>query len=527
MRGTRRGIPLLAWLAGLGLSLGGALFAQDSPTKGTASKASKAKGGTDKDSSKKGDASPSATDDEPSAGEMPKAKGKRGSAKAKKGETPKKADAASPPPETATAEDDKAIKFSRDVAPILVGNCIGCHNPRSKARNGGFDLTTFQGLMAGGKSGKVIVPGKPEESHLVELVATKEMPRGNRGKLSEEAVGRIEQWVKAGATLDAKGDPSAPLEKIAETPEQLRQREVAKLSPEDRDKKLQEVALDRWKKAGAKGTPVATIGKNFLLFGNLPKPRAERLLKAMEGQRTALGALLGRDGSKGLTGPEKVSLYVFNDSASYVEFVRSVEKREVESGVEAHGRLNVGQPYVAAVDPLNGAEEPTGPAKKSAKSKKSQADDAPDGPDRTLAGLLSEGLAASATTAAGKPPRWLTYGLGAYLAAQVEPRGSPYFAKLRREASQQFSLGWETKANQAVGGEGDPATIRAIGFSMCEWLSTAFRPQFPDFVQGMLMGGDKLDEAIRFCFGDQVGRVQFYQQWGEFLVARYGAGRRR
>jgi len=42
-----------------------------------------------------------------------------------------------------------------------------------------------------------------------------------------------------------------------------------------------------------------------------------------------------------LTGPEKISLYVFNDLASYVEFVRSVENRELEQGIEAHGKLDV------------------------------------------------------------------------------------------------------------------------------------------------------------------------------------------
>ena len=31
-----------------------------------------------------------------------------------------------------TAGGDSGVKFSRDIAPILVGNCIGCHNPERR-----------------------------------------------------------------------------------------------------------------------------------------------------------------------------------------------------------------------------------------------------------------------------------------------------------------------------------------------------------------------------------------------------------
>ncbi len=523
MRNARWGLRLLGILTGSGLCLGGAaLMAQDTPTDTPtpSTKAPKAKKGLGKSVAKKGE-----MDDEKPEGDMPRAKGKRGAARTtKKAET--KAATPAPAPAPATAAADSAIKFSRDVAPILVGNCVGCHNPRTKARNGGFDLSTFNGLMAGGKSGKVIVGGKPEESRLVELVSTQDMPRGNRGKLSEEAVGRIERWVKAGALLDAGVEATAALEKIAATPEQLRQLELARQTPEQRDKKIQEVAADRWKKASSKGSPEMTAGKNFLLFSNLPKPRAERLLKSMEAQRTSLGGILGREGSKALSGPEKISLYVFNDVASYVEFVRSVESRENEQGIEAHGRLDVEQPYVAAVDPLNGGEE-AAPAKAKAPRSKKAATEAESGPDRSLAGVVSEALGASAANAGGKPPRWLSQGLGAYLALQIDPRGSTYYSKMRSAAGQQYGLGWDAKANETLGDQGDPETVRALGFSLCEWMGTSHRAEFPYFVQGLLAGREKLDEAVRGCFGDQVGRQDFLDEWGAFVASRYGTGRRR
>ncbi|HEV3120963.1 MAG TPA: c-type cytochrome domain-containing protein, partial [Isosphaeraceae bacterium] len=43
--------------------------------------------------------------------------------------------------------------FSKEIAPIFVGNCFDCHNPEK--RRGKFDLTTFQKLMAGADKEKV------------------------------------------------------------------------------------------------------------------------------------------------------------------------------------------------------------------------------------------------------------------------------------------------------------------------------------------------------------------------------------
>ncbi len=356
---------------------------------------------------------------------------------------------------------DAGLKFSRDIAPILAANCVRCHGGAQK--KGQFDLSTFDKLMVGAAKEKVILPGKPEESELIlrirnESASGRKMPPG-QANLAAETIKTIEDWVKAGARLDAGIDPAATLDSIAPSPEARRKAEIAKLSPQERDKKLEEVAHDRWKKAGAK-LPIMTSGKGVVLFGNLPQARADRIVKNLDLQKTALESLLGPSSANALSGPEKISLYVFNDLASYVEFIRTVENREIDAGVENHGKLTVEQPYVAAVDPLAGKDEPAGAAsrksssKKSGKAKKGAQDDLPDGPDRRLEGLLSESLASSAVTASGKPPKWLISGFGAYFASMVDPPNSNYYHKLREEALAQYRIGWATKAPEALGGEG-------------------------------------------------------------------------
>ena len=86
--------------------------------------------------------------------------------------------------------------------------------------------------------------------------------------------------------------------------------------------------------------------------------------------------------------------------------------------------------------PPSGAEAAAPTAKKGGRSKKS--DDSFGGPERTLAGLLTEQLAAGALAQAGKPPRWVTMGFAALLASPIE-RGSPYYRRLRAEAFEQWN----------------------------------------------------------------------------------------
>ena len=435
--------------------------------------------------------------------------------------------AASPKLAAKSAEAEKGLKFSEEIAPILAGNCVRCHNAQQK--RGGFDLSNFQKLIGGSAKRKVIVSGKPDESELVlRIRGDSEGPKMPPGQvnLGPEAIAKIEEWIKAGAILNAGIDPVANLDAIAPSAETRRRKELAKLSPEERDKKLEEAGTERWKKASSKSTPTITSGPNFLVFSNLPPDRADRLMKALDTQKKTLAQILGPPSNNAINGAEKISVYVFNDLASYVEFVRSVESRELEQGIEAHGKLDVEHPYLVAADPLNGGVETlsaatTGTAKKSSKSKKAQvADEVHEGPDRSLPGLLTEQLGVSATNASGKPPRWLSYGLGAFLASKVDPPGSGYYRKLRETTAEKYQQGWESKANEALGGEGDPETIRAIGFSLCEWQASAIPRFFPTFTRGMLQGGEKLDDVIQGCFGNQTTRQIFLNQWGSYIASR-------
>ena len=412
------------------------------------------------------------------------------------------------------------LKFSRDIAPILVANCAGCHKAGHRS---GFDQTTFESLMKGGKAGGEITPGNPEESHLVLRIKgeeTPKMPPGNR-QLSEQSIAKIERWIKDGAVLDPGRSPGEPIAKYAATPEDIRRAELAKLSPDDRDKKTEATSRDRLKKADPKANPEMTSSPHFLLFAEMPKDRATALLKSMEAQFAKVNRLLGAGGGRGATTLEKISIFAYKEQKGFTEFARTIENRDVEPGEEARAKLDVETPYIFALDPAAGGPEPStaGASKKGGRSKK---DDAPAGPSRTLAGLLTEQLASATIAQAGKPPRWVSAGVGAWVASGVEPR-SPYYRKLRADAFELCKENWPAKATEALGDQTKPESVRAVGFALVEWLATVNGSALPPFVQGMLAGGEKLDDVIGSCLNG--ARADFLETSGSWVAENY-AGRR-
>ncbi len=101
------------------------------------------------------------------------------------------------------ADEAAAKQFHEQVAPVLVKNCIECHN--SNTRKGNLSLETLADALKGGDEGAAIVPGKPEDSPLFQKVvvdpATKkaEMPQ-KKPALSDADQALLQQWIAAGAT---------------------------------------------------------------------------------------------------------------------------------------------------------------------------------------------------------------------------------------------------------------------------------------------------------------------------------------
>jgi hypothetical protein len=86
------------------------------------------------------------------------------------------------------ASDQQGLTFTKDIAPLFKATCVRCHG-QDRPRHG-LRLDTREGALAGGREGKMIVPGDSKKSLLAAAAARiddkiamppKRGPRGGRG----------------------------------------------------------------------------------------------------------------------------------------------------------------------------------------------------------------------------------------------------------------------------------------------------------------------------------------------------------
>lgn len=101
------------------------------------------------------------------------------------------------------AADDRSEFFEKKIRPILIEKCYKCHSV-SKNQEGNLVLDSKQGWERGGDSGAAIVPGKPDDSLLVQAIrwngdVSRMPPEDGGGMLSDSQIADIEKWVADGA----------------------------------------------------------------------------------------------------------------------------------------------------------------------------------------------------------------------------------------------------------------------------------------------------------------------------------------
>jgi hypothetical protein len=89
--------------------------------------------------------------------------------------------------------------FEEKVRPILAENCYKCHG--SEAQKGSLRLDIREMALAGGESGPVIVPGKPDQSALVEAIKWEALEMPPSGKLNESQIATLTEWIRIGAPM--------------------------------------------------------------------------------------------------------------------------------------------------------------------------------------------------------------------------------------------------------------------------------------------------------------------------------------
>ncbi len=125
-----------------------------------------------------------------------------------------------------------------EVDAIFTKHCLDCHEAKEPEAN--LVLESFEATMKGGESGAAVVPGKRDESLLVQMIEgkfykdgkQKVMPPGKRKKLEPEEIALIKAWIDGGAKpptevkakeiavpkIALKGSPRKPVNVLAKSP---------------------------------------------------------------------------------------------------------------------------------------------------------------------------------------------------------------------------------------------------------------------------------------------------------------------
>jgi mono/diheme cytochrome c family protein len=88
------------------------------------------------------------------------------------------------------------------VRPLLNRRCGSCHN--GDKRESGFSMATYESTLAGGDTGRAIVPGKSDSSELYRRVTLppdddEHMPAEGKTPLTDEQIRIVRWWIDAGA----------------------------------------------------------------------------------------------------------------------------------------------------------------------------------------------------------------------------------------------------------------------------------------------------------------------------------------
>lgn len=117
----------------------------------------------------------------------------------------------------------QTVDFHKEILPILSRRCASCHvGQRVK---GGLRMDTRAGLIRGGDSGPALIPGKSEESPLLQLTRGDDPERimpANGNRLSADELAKLRSWIDQGAPWEEGLTLSEPFKTAALAPRRVK-----------------------------------------------------------------------------------------------------------------------------------------------------------------------------------------------------------------------------------------------------------------------------------------------------------------
>ncbi len=331
----------------------------------------------------------------------------------------------------ATSKD--TVGFVADLAAVVVRECIGCHGGPNPAAQ--LNLTSFESLLRGSRDGPIVVPGKPDESLLVQKLRGT-APQGarmplRRDPLPDELINRFANWVTEGARFDDKS-PATELDTL------LKIRAAEKMSHDELTLARLAQAKKNWELATAAAPPQVLEGDGFVILTNVSPARRDELLRLVARQRQEVARQLkipsARPWLKG-----RLTLFVFQKRFDYSEFGKMVEQRDLPAAWRGHWKFDIVDAYACIVDGT--ADEP-------------------------IEALVSEQFAGAYLDSLGTLPAWYSRGAARVVASRLNPR-DPQVKVWDDELADSGGSGWSTDFLEARTLAGDS---QASGYGFAKFL---------------------------------------------------------
>src|SRR5579862_7551131 len=97
--------------------------------------------------------------------------------------------------------------FENKVRPVLAGTCQKCHG--AEKQKGGLRLDSRDAVLKGGETGAAVIPGKPNESPMIDAVNYRGLEMPPNGKLKADEIKALVEWVKMGAPWPKEQPPTS------------------------------------------------------------------------------------------------------------------------------------------------------------------------------------------------------------------------------------------------------------------------------------------------------------------------------
>ena len=378
-------------------------------------------------------------------------------------------------PAGAVALEPGDVSFAFEVAPVLVANCVGCHDAMQP--DGNLSMVSLASLVRGGRNGAPVVAGEGAASLLVRKLRGKDidgqrMPLG-KPPLPDDVIEKIERWIDQGLKLDLL-TTAAPLGSVAAAGR------ARSLSHEDLRKARFDAADGVWRRSIADEEPAVVTREDLRLVGNLPAERLDRLADAAATALDDVAGVLGRDRPVVKGG---VVVLAFEKPYDYSAFWENVLGAERPKGLTRHAGVTGDVVFGALVAPE--VDSPAGLLDARA--------------------ALAEEFAAAAFVSRGAPD-WFARAAGRAVAVKAVPKSA--LAKAARgEATERLQQ--LRRPSSIVDGTASPADCSAVGGAFLSAASAGGSRL--GAIQGKLDDGTPFDAAFASVF--QAAPQAVFEAW--------------